>query len=212
MKRKNLFITMMLLLGVTNNKRVNAQNDDLQPISTGEKIVLATQLEPEKPTLFLFIKGSSTLEKSFLVTMQKMVDGRPVALRVVSLTKGDEPIAKQFAVTETPTVLVYDRRGRQTGRSSEATEIQNLAIRASQVARIDWMENGPAFDAFKTKMPGMTSPNQLPGIMRTMSLEPDIMMAMQDIAGKMHFSEGALSRRQKEMIAAYVSALNKCKY
>jgi alkylhydroperoxidase/carboxymuconolactone decarboxylase family protein YurZ len=48
--------------------------------------------------------------------------------------------------------------------------------------------------------------------MRTMSLEPDVMMTVQSVAGKMHFSDGALPRRQKEMIAAYVSALNKCKY
>jgi hypothetical protein len=182
------------------------------PISTGKEIVLAKQLEPEKPTLLLFVKGNSTLEKQFLANMQKMVAGRPVALRVVSLTKGDEPITKQFNIKETPTVVVFDRRGRETGRSSEASEIQKLAIKASRVARIDWMDEGPAFEEFKKNMPGLRSPNQLPEIMRTMSLEPDIMMAVQSVAGKMHFSDGALPRRQKEMIAAYVSALNKCKY
>jgi hypothetical protein len=186
----------------------------IAPISTGKEIVLAKQLEPEKPTLLLFIKSNSTLEKQFLANMQKMVNGRPVALRVVSLTKGDEPITKQFEVKETPTVVIFDRRGRETGRSSEAMEIQKLAIKSSRVRRIDWLEDGPAFDEIKKQMPGLPfrSANQLPEIMRTMSLEPDIMMTVQSVAGKMHFSDGALPRRQKEMIAAYVSALNKCKY
>jgi hypothetical protein len=191
-----------------------AQETPMTPISTGKEIVLAKQLEPEKPTLLLFIKSNSTLEKQFLANMQKMVTGRPVALRVVSLTKGDEPITKQFEIKETPTVVIFDRRGRETGRSSEAMEIQKIAIKASRVARIDWLEDGPMFDEMKKQMPGLPfkSANQLPEILRTMSLEPEIMMTVQSVAGKMHFSDGALPRRQKEMIAAYVSALNKCKY
>ena len=33
-----------------------------------------------------------------------------------------------------------------------------------------------------------------------------------DVADRLHFSEGHLTRRQKEMIATYVSALNQCLY
>jgi hypothetical protein len=205
-------IILLFALGSILGVRAFAQDIPMPPVSTGKEIVLAKQLESEKPTLLLFIKSNSTLEKQFLTNIQKMMDGRPVALRVVSLAKGDEPITKQFAIKETPTVVVFDRRGRETGRSSDAMEIQKLAIHASHIARIDWMEEGPAFEEFKKNMPGLRSPNQLPEIMRTMSLEPDVMMAVQSIANKMHFSDGALPRRQKEMIAAYVSALNKCKY
>jgi hypothetical protein len=44
-----------------------------------------------------------------------------------------------------------------------------------------------------------------------MSLRPDFMKALME-ASKLHFSDGALTRAQHEMIASYVSALNKCHY
>jgi hypothetical protein len=47
--------------------------------------------------------------------------------------------------------------------------------------------------------------------MRTMSLRPDFLQAILS-ASKLHFSDGALSRAQHEMIASYVSALNRCHY
>jgi hypothetical protein len=51
----------------------------------------------------------------------------------------------------------------------------------------------------------------VPEILRTMSLRPDFLTAI-DAASKMHFSDGALTRAQHEMIASYVSALNRCRY
>jgi len=48
-------------------------------------------------------------------------------------------------------------------------------------------------------------------IMQTMSLRPDFLAAIQ-AASRMHFSDGALTRAQHEMIASYVSALNRCRY
>jgi hypothetical protein len=48
-------------------------------------------------------------------------------------------------------------------------------------------------------------------IMRTMSLRPDFLAAIQ-AASRMHFTDGALTRVQHEMIASYVSALNRCRY
>lgn len=47
--------------------------------------------------------------------------------------------------------------------------------------------------------------------MKTMSLRPDFLSAMRD-ASDMHFNDGALTRAQHEMIASYVSALNRCHY
>jgi hypothetical protein len=35
---------------------------------------------------------------------------------------------------------------------------------------------------------------------------------VQELASLMHFSDGFLPRKQKEMIATYVSGLNRCKY
>jgi hypothetical protein len=51
----------------------------------------------------------------------------------------------------------------------------------------------------------------VPEILRTMSLRPDFLAAV-DAASRLHFTDGALTRAQHEMIASYVSALNKCRY
>lgn len=51
----------------------------------------------------------------------------------------------------------------------------------------------------------------VPAILKTMSLRPDFLSAI-DEASRLHFTDGALSRAQHEMIASYVSALNRCRY
>jgi len=51
----------------------------------------------------------------------------------------------------------------------------------------------------------------VPEILRTMSLRPDFLGAI-DEASRMHFTDGALTRAEHEMIASYVSALNRCRY
>ena len=51
----------------------------------------------------------------------------------------------------------------------------------------------------------------VPEILRTMSLRPDFLAAV-DEAARLHFTDGALTRAQHEMIASYVSALNRCRY
>jgi hypothetical protein len=48
-------------------------------------------------------------------------------------------------------------------------------------------------------------------ILRTMSHRPDFLCAIMD-ASRLHFSDGALSRAQHELIASYVAALNRCHY
>lgn len=51
----------------------------------------------------------------------------------------------------------------------------------------------------------------VPEILRTMSLRPDFLESI-DAASALHFTDGALSRAEHEMIASYVSALNRCRY
>lgn len=51
----------------------------------------------------------------------------------------------------------------------------------------------------------------VPEILRTMSLRPDFLTAVND-ASNLHFTDGALTRAQHELIASYVSALNRCRY
>jgi uncharacterized peroxidase-related enzyme len=52
----------------------------------------------------------------------------------------------------------------------------------------------------------------VPGILKCFSARPDFLRQVIDFSNNVHFSEGHLSRRHKEMIATYVSALNHCPY
>jgi hypothetical protein len=83
------------------------------------------------------------------------------------------------------------------------------------VARIGWVEDEDAtrqlaelYDVART-----TSPTgQVAAIYRTMSHRPDFLRAIIEAAEKLHFTDGALTRAQHEMIASYVAALNRCHY
>ncbi len=52
----------------------------------------------------------------------------------------------------------------------------------------------------------------VPGILKCFSARPDFLRQVIEFSDAVHFSEGHLSRRTKEMIATYVSALNHCPY
>src|SRR5262245_34005798 len=137
-------------------------------ISKGEAVVLTNHLLPEKPTLFIFLKPNSTLERDFLETLQKEAREN-VGVRVIELKTGAEPVAAKYAIKETPTAMVYDRRGRLVARSSDAKEIQTALKKAAGVMRIDWAEEGDANFEGSVKALGR-SPGV--GILRTMTLQP----------------------------------------
>ena len=53
---------------------------------------------------------------------------------------------------------------------------------------------------------------KMPGILKCFSLRPDFLRQVIAFSNTVHFSDGHLTRRIKEMIATYVSALNQCPY
>jgi hypothetical protein len=53
---------------------------------------------------------------------------------------------------------------------------------------------------------------QVPGMIKCFGSRPDFLRRVIELGNTIHFSEGHLSRRQKEMIASYVSYLNRCPY
>ena len=53
---------------------------------------------------------------------------------------------------------------------------------------------------------------QVPGIIKCFGSRPDFLRRVIELGNTIHFSEGHLSRRYKEMIASYVSFLNRCPY
>jgi len=53
---------------------------------------------------------------------------------------------------------------------------------------------------------------QVPGIIKCFGARPDFLRQVLQLSNTVHFSEGHLSRRHKEMIASRVSYLNRCPY
>jgi hypothetical protein len=54
--------------------------------------------------------------------------------------------------------------------------------------------------------------HQVPGIIKCFSARPDFLRQVVEFSNTVHFSQGHLIRRHKEMIASYVSFLNRCPY
>jgi hypothetical protein len=84
------------------------------------------------------------------------------------------------------------------------------------MARIRWVEEpeatgeiAAAYDAWRAANPGRSA---IPGILKCFSLRPDFFRDVVSMSDRVHFSDGHLTRRLKEMIATYVSALNRCPY
>jgi hypothetical protein len=177
-------------------------------ISPAQPLTLSRHLEPEQPTVFVFVKNSSSLELDFVKSLREQA-GPKVGFREIRLRTGAEPLPKQYEITTTPTALVYDRRGRFVGLSSAAGEITAMVAKAEQVMRIDWAEPGYKQYIEAEKLLGRVKST---GIMRTMSLRPEWMKQIMDLHRMEHQPDTALDRRTKEMIATYVSALNKCKF
>ena len=185
----------------------------ISPVSTGAEIVFTNHLVPEQPTVFFFYRPGSMMEQQLFDGVRGQLKDSTIGLKAVHLTTGDEPIAKKNEITTTPSALIYDRRGRLTGKATGPQELMALINKANSVARIDWVteDTDPRFVALQKLMP-FKSAKQIPGIMRTMSPKPEAMAMVQELASMMHFSDGALTRRQKELVATYVSGLNRCKY
>ena len=84
------------------------------------------------------------------------------------------------------------------------------------MARIRWVEETEAageiaavYGAWRAANPERAA---IPGILKCFSLRPDLFRDVVATSDRVHFSDGHLTRRVKEMIATYVSALNRCPY
>ena len=54
--------------------------------------------------------------------------------------------------------------------------------------------------------------DRFPDILKCFSHSEEILQGVLDFCYPLQFAEGALSRWQKELIATFVSAINRCKY
>jgi uncharacterized peroxidase-related enzyme len=81
--------------------------------------------------------------------------------------------------------------------------------------RIEWVEEDGApgeAGAVYAEYMGATGRNFVPDILKCFSQRPDFLRQVMAFSNTLHFSEGHLTRRLKEMIATYVSGLNRCPY
>jgi hypothetical protein len=69
-------------------------------------------------------------------------------------------------------------------------------------------ETAAAYDFWRTG----SGRQQVPGIMKCFGARPDFLRQVVEFSNTLHFSEGHLIRRHKEMLASYVSYLNRCPY
>lgn len=178
------------------------------PVDTGAGSVLIRQLSPSRPTVFVFTRAGDAAGRELLELVCKEA-GRRAGVGLVSLKTGDEPIARRYEIQATPTAMVFDRRGRFVGRSSEPGEVRRALQKAVGVMRIDWPSDSDPRYAEAARLMGRPVTG---GIMRTMTFQPEWMMAINVLARHAHFSPGFLDVRTKEMIASYVSGLNDCKF
>ena len=69
-------------------------------------------------------------------------------------------------------------------------------------------ECGRVYDAWRAA----TGRSVVPGILKCFGARPDFLAQVISVSDTVHFSDGPLDRRTKEMIASYVSAVNACDY
>lgn len=207
-------LALAVALGPAASARAQAGADPprTQVVSTGKKLALSDHLRKEGTTVFLFINETSTMEQTFLQDLEKKLPPKgPLGLRVVKLKNLEAEAAKQHEITATPTAIVLDRFGRPLARTSSTDEILTAVARGLRKGRIHWIDEEDPKAAEVYGRPAEQLKRGLPGIVKTMSLRPDVMQMFM-LVSRIHFSDGFLDRRTHELIASYVSALNECRF
>jgi len=81
--------------------------------------------------------------------------------------------------------------------------------------RIEWVEEpdatGEVAEVY-AEYQAATGRTFVPGILKCFSQRPDFLRQVIAFSNTVHFSDGHLDRRMKEMIATLVSGLNRCPY
>lgn len=81
---------------------------------------------------------------------------------------------------------------------------------------INWIEDedarGELAEVNRTYLQANPHKDRMPGILKCFSRRPDFLQQVIDFSYSLHFSDGHLIRRTKEMIATLVSGLNQCPY
>lgn len=97
----------------------------------------------------------------------------------------------------------YERLAKRAG--SEALHARNLATVAEDTAS---PEVKRLYQRFRDEFGRL----EVPGILQCFATHPPLLEHMIGLAKEMLFTDGALGRRNKELISAFVSASNRCEY
>jgi len=207
-----LVLTLLWAVGAGLSGSVARAQSKVELASKGERFEVKTIFRAEGTTVVLFIQETSTIEQQFLTDLKaQLPKDEKVLLSVVRLKTLTAPAAQQYKVTATPTAIVYDRFARELARTSNPEEIRAAVRKGQLMARIKWIDEDDPKAAETYGAPPEAIKRGIPGIVKTMGLRPDA-FKMFNIMSNIHFSDGFLKRREHEMIAAYVSSLNKCKF
>ena len=81
---------------------------------------------------------------------------------------------------------------------------------------IQWVEeheaDGLVADVYQAWRAANPERDAVPDIFKCLSLRPDLLKSFVDLTYPLHFADGHLTRRTKEMIGTLVSGLNQCPY
>ena len=81
---------------------------------------------------------------------------------------------------------------------------------------IRWVEDeeatGPLAEVYRQWKEANPGRDRIPEILKCFSARPDFLRQVIEFSYGLHFADGHLSRRTKEMIATLVSGLNQCPY
>ena len=81
---------------------------------------------------------------------------------------------------------------------------------------IQWIDEDQAEGELGTLYANWLAANphrdSVPEILKCFSQRPDVLRSVLELTYPLHFSDGHLTRRTKEMIATLVSGLNQCHY
>lgn len=94
------------------------------------------------------------------------------------------------------------------GQNSESTPDPQAGNPATKIRIIEDAEAAGETAAYHFWRAG-SGRRQVPGIIKCFGARPDFLRRVIEMGNTIHFSEGHLSRRHKEMVASYVSYLNR---
>ena len=105
--------------------------------------------------------------------------------------------------------VTNDERRKTSGEGSDESHASKPATKIRIIEDGEATgETAAAYDFWRSG----SGRQQVPGIIKCFGARPDFLRRVLELGNTVHFSEGHLSRRHKEMIASYVSYLNRCPY